>query len=128
GREALVPNARHPAHPAGRGPAWQKVAPPQIGAFPGVGHSGELPSLALATHDGTEFVYAGRVGSGLGPREASRVERELTEHRRSTPPCRDAPRDRDLLWVDPTLVAEVRYKEWERGGSPRAPVFCRFRD
>jgi bifunctional non-homologous end joining protein LigD len=68
------------------------------------------------------------VGSGLAARQVSRVERELAEHRRATPPCRDAPRDRDLLWVDPTLVAEVRYKEWDREGSPRAPVFCRFRD
>jgi len=128
GLEGIVAKRSDGAHHAGRGTDWQKVVTHHVGDFAVVGHTRELTSLALATHDGTEFVYAGRVGSGLGPREASRVERELGEHRRPTPPCRDAPRDRDLLWVDPTLVAEVRYKEWERGGSPRAPVFCRFRD
>jgi bifunctional non-homologous end joining protein LigD len=128
GLEGIVAKRSDGAHHAGRGTDWQKVVTHHVGDFAVVGHTRELTSLALATHDGTDFVYAGRAGSGLAPRQASRVERELGQHRRPTPPCRDAPRDRDLLWVDPTLVAEVRYKEWERGGSPRAPVFCRFRD
>jgi len=128
GLEGIVAKRSETAHHAGRGLDWQKFVIHQVGDFAVVGHTRELTSLALATWDGDGFVYAGRVGSGLGPREASRVERELAAHRRPVPSCRDAPPDRDLLWVDPTLVAEVRYKEWDRGGSPRAPVFCRFRD
>ncbi len=128
GLEGIVAKRSDAAHHAGRGADWQKVVIHQVGDFAVVGHTRDLTSLALATWDGDGFAFAGRVGSGLAPREASRVERELAEHRRATPPCRDAPRDRDLLWVDPTLVAEVRYKEWDREGSPRAPVFCRFRD
>src|SRR5438128_5461492 len=31
-------------------------------------------------------------------------------------------------WVEPTLVAEVRYKEWTDEGLFRQPVFVRFRD
>ena len=128
GLEGIVAKRADAAHHAGRGVDWQKVVIHQVGDFAVVGHTRDLTSLALATWDGDGFVFAGRVGSGLAAREASRVERELAEHRRATPPCRGAPRDRDLLWVDPTLVAEVRYKEWDREGSPRAPVFCRFRD
>ena len=128
GLEGIVAKRADAAHHAGRGVDWQKVVIHQVGDFAVVGHTRDLTSLALATRDGDGYAYAGRVGSGLGPRQASPVERELAAHRRPTPPCRDSPRDRDLLWVDPTLVAEVRYKEWERGGAPRAPVFCRFRD
>jgi bifunctional non-homologous end joining protein LigD len=128
GLEGIVAKRADAAHHAGRGGDWQKVVIHQAGDFAVVGHTPDLTSLAIATWDGDGFAYAGRVGSGLGPREASRVERELAAHRRPTPPCKNAPRDRDLLWVDPTLVAEVRYKEWDRNGSPRAPVFCRFRD
>ncbi|MGZ6131336.1 MAG: DNA ligase D [Myxococcaceae bacterium] len=128
GLEGIVAKRADAAHHAGRGVDWQKVVIHQVGDFAVVGHTRDLTSLALATWDGDAFAFAGRVGSGLAAREASRVERELAEHRRATPPCRGAPRDRDLLWVDPTLVAEVRYKEWDREGSPRAPVFCRFRD
>ncbi len=128
GLEGVVGKRADTAHHPGRGGDWQKFVIQQVGDFAVVGHTRDLTSLALATWDGDGFAYAGRVGSGLGPREASRVERELATHRRPTPPCRNAPRDRDLLWVDPTLVAEVRYKEWDREGSPRGPVFCRFRD
>ena len=128
GLEGVIAKRSDAAHHAGRGGDWQKFVIHQVGDFAVVGHTRDLTSLAIATWDGDGFSYAGRVGSGLGPREASRVERELAAHRRSTPPCRNCPRDRDLLWVDPTLVAEVRYKEWDREGSPRAPVFCRFRD
>jgi bifunctional non-homologous end joining protein LigD len=128
GLEGVVAKRADGLHHAGRGGDWQKVVTHQIGDFAVVGHTRDLTSLALATWDGDAFTYAGRAGSGLTPREASRVEKELAAHRRATPPCRNAPRDRDLLWVDPTLVAEVRYKEWDREGSPRAPVFCRFRD
>ncbi|MGZ6028604.1 MAG: DNA ligase D [Myxococcaceae bacterium] len=128
GLEGIVAKRADAAHHAGHGVDWQKVVIHQVGDFAVVGHTRDLTSLALATWDGDAFAFAGRVGSGLAAREASRVERELAEHRRATPPCRGAPRDRDLHWVDPTLVAEVRYKEWDREGSPRAPVFCRFRD
>jgi len=128
GLEGIVAKRADAAHHAGRGADWQKVVIHQVGDFAVVGHTRDLTSLALATWDGEGFAFAGRVGSGLGPREVSRVERELAVHRRATPPCRDCPRDRDLLWVEPTLVVEVRFKEWERGGAPRHPVFCRFRD
>ncbi|HZX42020.1 MAG TPA: DNA ligase D, partial [Myxococcaceae bacterium] len=127
GLEGVVAKRADAAHHPGRGGDWQKFVTHQIGDFAVVGHTRDLTSLALATWDGDGFAYAGRAGSGLTPREASRVERELAAHHRATPPCRNCPRDRDLLWVDPTLVAEVRYKEWDRDGSPRGPVFCRFR-
>src|SRR5512144_1573522 len=128
GLEGVIAKRSDAPHHAGRGGDWQKFVIHQVGDFAVVGHTRDLTSLAIATWDGDGFSYAGRVGSGLGPREASRVEKELAAHRRATPPCRNCPRDRDLVWVDPTLVAEVRYKEWDREGSPRAPVFCRFRD
>jgi len=39
-----------------------------------------------------------------------------------------APQDPGHTWVEPTLVAEVRYKEWTDEGLLRQPVFVRFRD
>src|SRR5437899_1467478 len=39
-----------------------------------------------------------------------------------------APQDPGHSWVEPTLVAEVRYKEWTDEGLLRQPVFMRFRD
>src|SRR6185503_284738 len=35
---------------------------------------------------------------------------------------------KDEVWVDPTLVAEVRFKERTDDGLLRQPVFLRFRD
>ena len=128
GLEGMVAKRADALHHPGHGNDWQKIVLQQVGDFAVVGHTPELTSLALATWDTDGFTYAGRVGSGLTPRVASKVERRLTALRRATPTIRKPPSDRDLLWVEPELVAEVRYKEWPRGGSPRAPVFCRFRD
>ena len=102
--------------------------PPGRGFRRGGPHPG--PHLARPRHLGRRRSSSTPAGWAAGSRRARRPGWSASSPRTAapTPPCRDAPRDRDLVWVDPTLVAEVRYKEWERGGSPRAPVFCRFRD
>jgi len=128
GLEGMVAKRADGLHHAGHGTDWQKFVLTQVGDFAVVGHTRDVTSLALATQEGDGLTYAGRVGSGLTPRLASTVERRLNALRRPTPAIQNPPPDRDLLWVEPELVAEVRYKEWIRGGSPRAPVFCRFRD
>ena len=50
--------------------------------------------------------------------------------RRDTSPfsSRDSIRERDISWVEPTLVAELAFTEWTSAGRLRHPRFLGLRD
>lgn len=113
----------------GRNPSWVKVPLTHVADFAVVGHADDLGALYLATWDGAQFVYSGKVGSGFTPKLASTAQAEFAARSRSTPPCvGDVPKEVEARWVEPTRVAEVRFKNWPEGLSVREPVFVRFRD
>ena len=81
--------------------------------------------------------FAGRVGTGFGRAAARHLAAALATHERPDPPFADpasslrsgAGRERAALhWVDPVLVAEVRFSEWTAAGRLRQPVFLGLRD
>ncbi len=114
-------------------------------------------ALHLAQFIGKQLVYAGRAGSGFDDQQLGDVRKELEGMTRKTPPCLP-PRDpraepvaaskkgarakaptagdygmtvadfESTTWVEPNLVAEVRFTEWTNEGVLRHPVFLRFRD
>ncbi len=113
-------------------------------------------ALHLAQYVGKQLVYAGRAGSGFDDQQLGDVRKELEGMTRKTPPCLP-PRDpragvvaakkgtkakkptagdygmtiadfESTTWVEPNLVAEVRFTEWTNEGVLRHPVFLRFRD
>lgn len=135
GLEGTMAKRADSAYRGGRGPAWLKVRIDRTGDFVVVGlypsRSQRLGygSLLIAVADAGGFVYAGRVGSGLGERTLAELEASLGALRLSAPPCAGpVPRLRGSLWVEPRLVCEVRFREWTHDGVLRQPVFLRFRD
>jgi len=86
---------------------------------------GTLGSLVLATYEGGDLVYVGNVGTGFSDREIDRLVSKLKPLERDTPPFKEVPkmpriRKGDVVWVEPTLVAEVEFAEWtQRRASPR---------
>ncbi len=98
---------------------------------PGTGVRG-IRSLHLAVWNGEELAYSGTVGSGIPPRDMEEMRARLDPARRAKPAAVGVPpataRDRKVVWVEPEQVAEVRYKEWTRGGNLRHPVFLRLRE
>jgi len=88
-----------------------------------------LGALHLAAFRGDELVYAGRAGSGFDDEQLARTRAELDRLRRADAPCGGpVPVGGEHVWVEPRLVAEVRYKEWTEEHLLRQPVFLRFRD
>jgi bifunctional non-homologous end joining protein LigD len=94
------------------------------GARPGFG------ALLLGTYAEGELVYAGRVGTGFDDRQLADLRARLDAlARKRSPfakPVADAPRD--VHWVEPRLVAEVRFANWTRDEQLRHATFLGLRE
>lgn len=135
GLEGVVSKRRSSRYrPGERSPDWRKrrlVREQElvVGGFRhGHGHrSGGFGALLVGTWDGTDphrpLGYAGGVGSGFTDREAARVQARLEALVTDRCPFLDPPRDRDVTWVRPELVVQVRYREWTPEGRLRQPSY-----
>ncbi len=135
GLEGMMAKRADAPYRGGRSRAWLKVRIERSDDFAVVGFTdpaGSRPgfgALHLAVREGGSYAYAGSVGTGLGDDELASIRKRLDPLRRRTPPVRGAvPKGRGNHWVEPVLVAEVRYLERTREGLLRHPVFVRLRD
>jgi len=135
GLEGIVAKKADSAYRAGRSPNWLKIRADRVDDFVVVGFTRPKGSrsgfgaLDLGAYENGKLVYAGRVGSGFTAAELKQVSAVLERGIRPTPAFTGpVPQDPGHTWVEPTLVVEVRYKEWTDEGLLRQPVFVRFRD
>ncbi len=136
GLEGVVAKRADSPYESGRrSRRWLKLKVPRsgllavVGGLPGRGSRRALGSLMLAWRRDGEWVYAGNVGSGLGGAALERLERELAERRRAAPAFAGGPSrwPGGARFVEPGLVAEVRYTEVTDAGLLRHPVFVALR-
>jgi bifunctional non-homologous end joining protein LigD len=134
GLEGIVAKKADAPYRAGRSPAWLKVRAERTDDFVVVGLTRPKGSRAgfgalhLAIYEGQALVYAGRVGTGFDTEQLEEYAAALAGSERPDPPCEGAvPSGKEHVWVDPRLVAEVRFLEWSPDGLLRQPVFLRFR-
>ena len=135
GLEGIVAKKADAPYRAGRSPNWLKIRADRTDDFAVVGFTRPKGSrsgfgaLDLGAYRDGKLVYAGRVGSGFTAAQLNDVSAALEQGIRPKPAfAGPAPQDPGHTWVEPTLVAEVRYKEWTDEGLLRQPVFVRFRD
>ena len=135
GLEGIVAKRADAPYRAGRSPNWLKIRADRTDDFVVVGFTRPKGSrsgfgaLDLGAYQDGKLVYAGRVGSGFTAAQLEDVSAALERSVRPTPAFSGpVPQDSGHTWVEPTLIAEVRYKEWTDEGLLRQPVFVRFRD
>ncbi len=135
GLEGIVAKRAGSPYRSRRSADWVKIRADRVDDFIVVGFSrpkgarAGFGSLHLAQVTGTQLVYAGSVGSGFDDRELAAVRATLEEHAVEQPPCvGPVPKGKGDTWVEPLVVAEVRFKEVTPDGLLRHPVFLRFRD
>src|SRR5438093_2593602 len=135
GLEGIVAKKAGSPYRAGRSPNWLKIRADRADDFVVVGFTRPKGSrsgfgaLDLGAYENGKLVYAGRVGSGCTAAQLKEVSAVLERGVRPTPAFTGpVPQDPGHTWVEPTLVVEVRYKEWTDEGLLRQPVFLRFRD
>jgi bifunctional non-homologous end joining protein LigD len=95
--------------------------------------AGRFGSLVLAVRKGNELAYVGNVGSGFTEDEIDRLLAKLRPLERDTTAFREEPkiprvRKGDIVWVEPRLVAEVKFAEWTHDERLRAPVYQGLRE
>jgi bifunctional non-homologous end joining protein LigD len=124
-------------HPGQRTTDWRKLRFLATGDFVVIGWESPaegadvLSSLVLGYQtdgDDGRLAFAGKVGSGLDGRTASRLQRQLTV--RETCPVSPEPvatRGRRTRWAEPRVVVEVSFAMWTGEGRLRQPVFHRTR-
>ncbi len=116
--------------PGTRSGDWRKLRFVRAGDFVVIGweaaaeHPNSLSSLVLGMVGDAGLHYAGRVGSGIAGRVATKIKGLLTE--RDDPAVAGVPapmRGRRLRWAEPEVVIEVEFAAWTPDGRLRQPVF-----
>lgn len=86
-----------------------------------------VSALALALYDGGELRFIGKVGTGMSMTDVKMLRELLDRDRVDKPPCACPAGYRDIQWVKPKHVVEVRYLEFGSQGMLRSPSFLRLR-
>jgi bifunctional non-homologous end joining protein LigD len=89
-----------------------------------------VSSLALGLYnDAGELTYIGNVGTGFTMQMIQELYNKLKPLERSDLAIKNKDRaPKNLIWVKPKLIAEVKYLEMTSFGIVRASVFLRLRD
>lgn len=132
GLEGII--AKHEDRPyrPGRTGDWIKIKCVQSDTFVLVGYEpsskvpGAIARLLLGARRGGELVYVGSVGTGFKHAEAIALERQLGAMRTSKPAV--TKKGKNLVFVEPVLVAEIEYRGWTDDGKLRHASFKGLRD
>ncbi len=98
------------------------------------GSRGHFGALHLGVYDGPaaapRLVYVSKVGTGFDDALLASIAEKLRPLERKTPPFDGGaiPTGRGHHWVEPRLVAEVRFTDWTEDGGIRHPTFIALRD
>ena len=136
GLEGVVGKHKSSVYEAGkRSSSWLKVKATQSGDFVvggytrGKGSRAPLGALLLGYWDADTLHYASHVGSGFDDAKLAQAKKRLEPLRRDGCPFAETPElHSPTVWVEPKIVAEVKFQNWTDDGFLRAPVFLRFRD
>jgi bifunctional non-homologous end joining protein LigD len=135
GLEGIVGKHLDQPYRSGRTGDWVKIKCVGSEAFMIVGYEPStaspagFASLALAAYRGDELVHVGNVGTGFKEAEMIRLRKMLDKLRwkRKQPPV-PFPEKSDIVWVEPTLIAEIEFRAWTADGKLRHASYKGLRE
>jgi len=138
GLEGIVSKRLTGRYRAGRSTEWVKVKCQREQEFVVVGYTEpagsrqDLGALLVATYEGEELVYRGKVGTGFSAETLRRLHTQLRPAERKTPTVGPGPgsgaRLRGVHWVEPQLVIQVAFTEVTSDGVLRHPSYRGMRE
>jgi bifunctional non-homologous end joining protein LigD len=130
--EGIISKRAAAPYRGGRGTDWLKVKCVKeqefvVGGFtePAGSRTG-LGALHIGAYEGEDLVYRGKVGTGFTDAVLRELRRRLDLLERETTPFTDGPAGaagRAAHWVEPVLVARVRFTDMTDDGRLRHPSF-----
>ncbi len=72
--------------------------------------------------------FVGKVGTGFTEQRLAELSRMFKPLICATSPFVDPPREKQVTWLAPKLVAQIAFAEWTGDGKLRQPVFLGLRD
>ncbi|TCU02075.1 ATP dependent DNA ligase-like protein [Rhizobium sullae] len=133
--EMIIGKDRNSRYRSGRTGDWVKLKCVQsepfliVGYEPSLSARGGFASLLLAAYHGDELRYVGSVGTGFSERAALdlRATMDKLPWRRKAPPVPYKGR-RGVASVQPTLIAEIEFRQWTVDGKLRQSVYKGLRE
>ena len=132
GMEGIVGKKIDSIYHGARNADWIKLKCDQRQEFVIVGYTlsnkrtSGVSSLLLGVYEGGELVYVGRAGSGLSEADMKELEENFTGIKKMEPPFKFAPKPRaneKVTWLEPELVAEIKFAEWTEDNLLRQASF-----
>jgi bifunctional non-homologous end joining protein LigD len=100
-----------------------------IGGFTApAGARKHLGALLLGAYRGKNLSFVDKVGTGFSEQTLAGLVKAFRPLIRSGPPFADPPREKNVTWLEPRLVAQIAFQEWTADQKLRQPVFLGLRD
>jgi bifunctional non-homologous end joining protein LigD len=132
GLEGIIAKHRDSTYRSGRTGDWVKIKCVQSESFMVIGYEqsasarGGIGSLLLAGRDGDDWVYVGSVGTGFNTKEAEYLRKTLDTLKTKQPVV--PLKGKNLVFAQPTLIAEIDFRGWTHDGSLRHASYKGLRE
>jgi bifunctional non-homologous end joining protein LigD len=133
GLEGVVSKKPESPYRSGRSLSWLKAKCANEREFVIVGYQPSkrgraFASLLLADYEAGKLVYRGNVGTGFSDKALASLAEQLAKLATKAAPFKPiAPEARGAKWVEPKLVAQVKYAQLTADGAVRHGVFLGLR-
>jgi bifunctional non-homologous end joining protein LigD len=85
-----------------------------------------VSSLLLGVYEGKDLVYSGRAGTGFNAQSMAELESKFKSIKSESTPFKQAPQARThekITWLEPQLVAEIKFAQWTEDNLLRQASF-----